>query len=248
MPAVHGVLNEFLYAAVGDAGGFLELGIGAVHAAGSLQTVAADHGHFLKDEDLRAFLGGADCRRQTSSAGPDDHDVTVEGHGCFFRCGGSFRRNLKGGGVDAGRGERFGDGGLDGCAGHGCTRNAVNGDAVGCDNCVRELFHGNRADARRFVLLQNGDRVDRVRVSFDLDNNIAVNALSGAGSGHSAVIGGDRNRAQGEEHNERKDQRKVLLHGFSSISYFSGIFPDFAGILSKNRKEWKFILFISTIP
>ena len=78
--------------------------------------------------------------------------------------------------------------------------------------------------------------------------NEAVNALSGAGSGHSAVIGGDRNRAQGEEHNERKDQRKVLLHGFSSISYFSGIFPDFAGILSKNGVEWKFMLFILTIP
>ena len=31
-------------------------------------------------------------------------------------------------------------------------------------------------------------------------------------------------------------------------SLFSGIFPDFADSLSKNEKEWKFILFILTIP
>ena len=218
--AVHGVLDELLYAAVGDAGGFLELGIGTVHAAGGLQAVAADHGHLFKDEDLRPFLGGANGRRQTGAAGPDDHNVTVEGHGCFLRRGGRFVGNFKGGGVNAGGCKGLGDGGFNGRAGHGRTGNAVNGDAVGRDNRVRELFYGNRADARRFILLQNGDRIDRIRVGLDLHNDIAVNALSDTGGRHSAVIGGDRNRAQGEDHNKRKDQRKVLLHGFSSISFF----------------------------
>ena len=178
--SVHGILDELRHAAVGDVQGCLELGIGAVHAAGRLQAVAAHEGHLLQHQHLRTGLSGSYGGGQARAARADDHHVAIQGLGSLLRRSGGFGRDLEGRGIDAGIGQRLPDGVLDGVAGHCRAGNGVHGDAVGRDDGPGQLLHGHRADALGLVLLQHLDAVDGRGVGLHLHHHIAVDALAHA--------------------------------------------------------------------
>jgi hypothetical protein len=98
MAAVHGVLNELLHAAVGDAECFLIRGSGCVHTAGGLQTVAAHERHLLDYDHIGAVLRRLCRRGQACTACAHDNYITLQrfvGARCCFAaaCFGRFKRS-----------------------------------------------------------------------------------------------------------------------------------------------------------
>ena len=180
MAAVHGVLDEFLNAAVGDARGFLELGARAVHAAGGLQAVAAHKGHLLQHQHLRALLGGPHGGGQARAARAHGDQVALQ-RGLLLLRGSLFRRgDFKGRDIDAGLLQRLANGGLDGVAGDRGGRNAVHRDAVGLHHCAGQLLHGDGADAHGFILFQDLDVVESGRIGGHFDDDVAADSLADA--------------------------------------------------------------------
>ena len=179
--AVHGVLDELLDAAVGDAQGCLVRGAGCVHATGGLQAVAAHAGHFLHHDDRGPVFGGLGCGGQAGAAGAHHHHVAVQGFlGAFGVLGGSGS-HLKLGHVDAAALQRSPDSLLDGIAGDGAPGNAVHCQALGIHNHAGEFFHCHRTDALGLVLLHHVDGINLLAVGGHLHHHVALDALTGAG-------------------------------------------------------------------
>ncbi len=212
MAAVHGVLDELLHAAVGDARGLLELGAGAVHAAGGLQAVAAREGHLLEHQHLGALLIGTHGGGQARAARADDHHVAIDRLGGHFAGIRGGLRDLKGRRVDAVLGEGLPDGVLDGVAGHGRAGDAVNGDAVGLDDLAGQLFRRHGAQAGGLVLLEHLYVVDGRGVGLHLHDHVAVDALAHAGGGDPIALRQRGDGAHRQQHGHGQRDSKQFPH------------------------------------
>ena len=74
MSAFHGILDELLNAVL-DSLFLLVMGLGCIHASGSLCRITACIGHHLHKDYVFARLCGVDRSGHTCAAGADDHDV-----------------------------------------------------------------------------------------------------------------------------------------------------------------------------
>ena len=193
--------------------------VDCIQRAASEDGIAADLAHLFQHQHLGAELIRLHSRRQTSAAAADDHDFRLDGDVLrLFDDSLHLRRPLHG--VQTRLGHSVQHSRHDGIGGLGRARNRVNVRGLLLDDETRNLRHSRIRNAGGVAILGHFDG-GHCTVFIHGHSHFNGTLATDFAVAHARKDAGLRTRsaAQRQQHRQRQQERKELLHGSPPCSF-----------------------------